>query len=103
MRSSRQGNDNWYMLDMDECRALMRRHGLIGQKCARKVKQIITGSVSFDNWEWGVTLFANDALEFKKLFYEMRFDEVSARYGDFGDFYVGDLLTEERVAHMLRV
>ncbi|SFI91198.1 chlorite dismutase [Paenibacillus sp. UNC496MF] len=103
MNKRRQGSDNWYMLSMDERKEMMRSHGMIGRKYAGKVKQIITGSVGFDNWEWGVTLFADEALQFKKLVYEMRFDEVSARFGDFGDFYVGNRLTEEKVAEMLRV
>lgn len=64
----------------------MASHGLIGRGYAGKVKQVITGSVGFDDWEWGVTLFAEDPLQFKKLVYEMRFDEVSARYGEFGPF-----------------
>lgn len=102
MNKRREGNDNWYMLDMDTRKSLMRSHGMIGRKYAGKVKQIITGSVGFDDWEWGVTLFAEDALEFKKLVYEMRFDEVSARYGDFGSFYVGNLLTGEVLARMLQ-
>ncbi|MFD0715210.1 hydrogen peroxide-dependent heme synthase [Paenibacillus sp. GCM10027626] len=97
MNKRREGNDNWYMLSMDERRSLMRSHGMIGRKYAGKVKQIITGSVGFDMWEWGVTLFADDALQFKKLVYEMRFDEVSARYGEFGDFYIGNLLTGDKV------
>lgn len=71
----------------------MRSHGLIGRDYAGKVRQIVTGSVGFDDWEWGVTLYAQDPLQFKKLVYEMRFDEVSARYGDFGDFYVGNAIT----------
>lgn len=103
MNKRRSGNDNWYMLSMDERRAMMRSHGMIGRQYAGKVKQIITGSVGFDNWEWGVTLFADEALQFKKLVYEMRFDEVSARFGDFGDFYVGNLLTSEQALDMLRV
>ncbi len=77
---------------MEERRELMKSHGLIGRSYAGKVKQVITGSVGFDDWEWGVTLFADDALQFKKLVYEMRFDEVSARYGEFGNFYIGNLL-----------
>ncbi|MCU6709835.1 heme-dependent peroxidase [Paenibacillus sp. J5C_2022] len=103
MNKRRSGNDNWYMLDMEERRAMMRSHGMIGRKYAGKVKQIITGSVGLDNWEWGVTLFANDALQFKKLVYEMRFDEVSARFGDFGDFYVGNLLDDEKVDELLSI
>ena len=97
MDKKRDGNDNWYMLPMEERRSLMRSHGMIGRSYAGKVKQVITGSVGFDDYEWGVTLFADDALQFKKLVYEMRFDEVSARYGDFGTFFVGNILEEDKV------
>ncbi|SFT01317.1 hydrogen peroxide-dependent heme synthase [Paenibacillus sp. BC26] len=103
MNKRREGNDNWYMLSMDERRTMMRSHGMIGRTYAGKVKQIITGSVGFDNWEWGVTLFADDALQFKKLVYEMRFDEVSARFGDFGDFYVGNRMTDEKLQALLAI
>jgi peroxiredoxin len=103
MDKRRQGNDNWYMLPMDKRRELMRSHGMIGRKYADKVKQIITGSVGFDDYEWGVTLFSDDVLQFKKLVYEMRFDEVSARYGEFGSFFVGNLLEEDAVAKFLHV
>lgn len=103
MNKKREGSDNWYMLGMDERRAMMRSHGMIGRKYAGLVKQLITGSVGLDDWEWGVTLFADDALQFKKLVYEMRFDEVSARYGEFGEFFVGNLLTPDKLAEMLSV
>ncbi|MGM0830795.1 MAG: hydrogen peroxide-dependent heme synthase [Bacillota bacterium] len=103
MDKRRQGNENWYMLPMEERRDMMRSHGMIGRQYAGKVKQIITGSVGFDDYEWGVTLFADDVLQFKKLVYEMRFDEVSARYGEFGTFYVGNLLKEESIAKFLHV
>ncbi|MBU5441481.1 hydrogen peroxide-dependent heme synthase [Paenibacillus sp. MSJ-34] len=103
MNKKRDLSDNWYMLSMDERREMMRSHGLIGRSYAGKVKQIITGSVGLDDWEWGVTLFSDDALQFKKLVYEMRFDEVSARFGEFGSFYVGNLLTEEKFDQMLHV
>jgi hydrogen peroxide-dependent heme synthase len=103
MDKRRQGNDNWYMLPMDERKSLMRSHGMIGRQYAGKVKQIITGSVGFDDYEWGVTLFADDVLQFKKLIYEMRFDEVSARYGEFGSFFVGNLLNEDRVSSYLDI
>jgi chlorite dismutase len=103
MNKRRQGDDNWYMLGMEERKNMMRSHGMIGRSYAGKVKQIITGSVGLDDWEWGVTLFADDALQFKKLVYEMRFDEVSARYGDFGDFYVGNLLDQALFNDLLRV
>jgi peroxiredoxin len=103
MNKRRSGSDNWYMLSMEERRKMMHSHGMIGRSYAGRVKQIITGSVGLDDWEWGVTLFADDALTFKKLVYEMRFDEVSARYGDFGSFYVGNLLDVDKCKAMLRV
>lgn len=103
MNKKRQGNDNWYMLSIDERRNFMRNHGMIGRKYAGKVKQIITGSVGFDDWEWGVTLFADDALTFKKLVYEMRFDETSARFAEFGPFFVGNRLDEERIVKLLEI
>ena len=80
---------NWYTLSMDERRQLMRGHGMVGRKFAGQVKQIISGSVGFDDWEWGVSLFADDPLVFKKLIYEMRFDDASALYAEFGQFFVG--------------
>ena len=80
---------NWYEVPMAERQRLMHEHGLVGRRYADCVKQIITGSIGFDDWEWGVDLFADDPLVFKKLIYEMRFDEVSAVYALFGSFYVG--------------
>lgn len=97
MDKKREGEDNWYSLPIDKRRELMKAHGMTGRQYAGKVKQIITGSTGLDDWEWGVTLFAHDALQFKKLVYEMRFDEVSARYGDFGAFYVGNILEPEKI------
>jgi hydrogen peroxide-dependent heme synthase len=86
----RRGEDkNWYQVPMAERQQLMHEHGMIGRRYAGEVKQIITGSIGFDDWEWGVDLFADDPLVFKKLIYEMRFDEVSAIYALFGTFYVG--------------
>lgn len=101
MNKRRSGNENWYTLSVDERREMMHSHGLIGRSYAGKVKQLITGSVGLDDWEWGVTLFAEDPLQFKKIVYEMRFDEVSARYGDFGAFYVGNILTESGIERLL--
>ena len=80
---------NWYGLPIEERQRQMNEHGLVGRRYAGEVKQIITGSIGFDDWEWGVDLFADDPLVFKKLIYEMRFDEVSAVYAQFGHFYVG--------------
>jgi chlorite dismutase len=80
---------NWYQVTLAERQRMMHEHGLIGRRYADSVKQIISGSIGFDDWEWGVDLFADDPLVFKKLIYEMRFDEVSAVYAQFGSFYVG--------------
>ena len=80
---------NWYTLPLEERARQMNDHGLVGRRYAGEVKQIITGSIGFDDWEWGVDLFADDPLVFKKLIYEMRFDHVSAVYALFGQFYVG--------------
>jgi len=80
---------NWYTLPIEERQRQMHEHGMIGRRYAGTVKQIITGSIGFDDWEWGVDLFADDPLVFKKLIYEMRFDEVSAVYAAFGTFVVG--------------
>lgn len=86
----RRGEDkNWYTLPIEERARQMNEHGLVGRRYAGEVKQIITGSIGFDDWEWGVDLFADDPLVFKRLIYEMRFDEVSAVYALFGHFYVG--------------
>ena len=103
MDKKRDGNDNWYMLSMEERKKLMYAHGLIGRSYAGKIKQIITGSVGLDDHEWGVTLFSDDMLQFKKIVYEMRFDEVSARYGEFGEFLVGNLLDNEKLVKLLTV
>jgi chlorite dismutase len=80
---------NWYEVSLAERQRMMHEHGLIGRRYADSVRQIITGSIGLDDWEWGVDLFAEDPVTFKKLIYEMRFDEVSAVYALFGSFYVG--------------
>jgi hydrogen peroxide-dependent heme synthase len=80
---------NWYSLPIEERGRQMEEHGAVGRRYAGKVQQIITGSIGFDDWEWGVDLFAPEPLVFKKLIYEMRFDQVSAEYALFGQFFVG--------------
>lgn len=89
MNKMRGEEKNWYMAPITERQRMMREHGVIGRKYGEQVTQIISGSIGFDDWEWGVDLFADDPLVFKKLVYEMRFDEASALYGQFGAFYVG--------------
>ncbi len=68
---------------------MMREHGMIGRHYTGKVTQVISGSIGYDDWEWGVDLFAQDPLVFKKLIYEMRFDEASAKFAEFGPFFTG--------------
>ena len=92
---------NWYREPMATRQRLMHEHGMIGRRYAGEVRQIITGSIGFDDWEWGVDLFAEDPLVFKKLIYEMRFDEVSAVYALFGTFYVGLRVAAAGLAELL--
>jgi chlorite dismutase len=92
MSKRRDAGQNWYTLSLDERSRLMQAHGLTGRRYAGKVQQVITGAIGLDAWEWGVTLFAKEPLDFKKLVTDMRFDEVSARYAEFGDFYVGRII-----------
>jgi peroxiredoxin len=80
---------NWYMLPFEERGKLMLEHGKVGRSFHGLVTQVISGSIGFDDWEWGVDLYADDPLVFKKLIYEMRFDEASAKYAAFGPFYTG--------------
>jgi peroxiredoxin len=94
---------NWYQVPMPERQRQMQDHGEIGRRYAGKVRQIISGSIGFDDWEWGVDLFADDPLIFKKLIYEMRFDEVSAVYALFGTFYVGRRIAGNEIGTLLEV
>ena len=89
MDKKRGEDKNWYQLPITARQQMMRAHGMIGRRYAGQVTQIISGSIGFDDWEWGIDLFADDPLVFKKLVYEMRFDEASAVYGLFGAFYLG--------------
>jgi peroxiredoxin len=98
MNKRRGEHRNWYQLPIEERQRLMHDHGMIGRRYAGRVTQIISGSVGFDDWEWGVDLFADDPLVFKKLIYEMRFDESSALYAEFGPFYVGIRLAPDELA-----
>jgi hydrogen peroxide-dependent heme synthase len=92
---------NWYTAPISERQRMMQEHGAIGRRYAEDVRQIISGSIGFDDWEWGVDLFAENPLVFKKLIYEMRFDEASAVYAAFGAFYVGVRLPSEQLSRWL--
>ncbi|MCY4489220.1 MAG: heme-dependent peroxidase [Deltaproteobacteria bacterium] len=92
---------NWYEAPFAERQRMMADHGFIGRRYAGQVTQIISGSIGFDDWEWGVDLFADDPVVFKKLIYEMRFDEASALYGLFGPFYLGLQFRAEELGTLL--
>jgi peroxiredoxin len=89
MNKKRDGNDNWYATPYDARAKMMLEHGKIGRSFHGQVTQVISGSIGFDDWEWGVDLYADHPLVFKKLVYAMRFDEASARFGEFGRFWTG--------------
>jgi chlorite dismutase len=89
MSRKRGESDNWYDLPFDRRREMMEEHGEHGREFAGRIKQVIASSVGLDDWEWGVTLFSDDAKDLKDVVYELRFDEASARYSEFGPFYVG--------------
>ena len=89
MNKRRGESVNWYSEPFERRASMMREHGMIGRHYSGKVTQVISGSIGYDDWEWGVDLFAQDPLVFKKLIYEMRFDEASAKFAEFGPFYTG--------------
>jgi len=89
MNKKRGEVNNWFGLDFEERRKLMAGHAKVGRTWAGKIRQLITGSTGLDEHEWGVTLFAKDTMDIKNIVYEMRFDEVTVKYGEFGDFYIG--------------
>ena len=88
MSKRRAAADNWYMLDFATRKRLMGGHARVGRKYSGRVSQLITGSTGLDEWEWGVTLMAHQVDALKEIVYEMRFDEVTARFGEFGPFFV---------------
>ncbi len=92
---------NWYTVPFADRQRMMHEHGMIGRRYGDQVKQIITGSIGMDDWEWGVDLFADDPVVFKKLIYEMRFDEVSAIYALFGQFFIALRLPIEKLPNWL--
>jgi chlorite dismutase len=101
MNKRRGESRNWYAVPVEERGRMMRDHGMIGRHYAGTVTQIISGSIGYDDWEWGVDLFADDPVVFKKLIYEMRFDEASAWYAEFGPFYTGLQFSAEELPRFL--
>jgi chlorite dismutase len=92
MSKRREQGANWYELPFDERKRLMAGHARVGRQYSGRILQLITGSTGIDDWEWGVTLLADDPVALKDIVSEMRFDPVSSRYADFGPFYTGLLL-----------
>jgi len=97
MSKRRNVGQNWYMLPYDEREQLMRGHGKTGRTFAGRVLQLITGSAGLDDWEWGVTLFAERPDDLKDVVYTMRFDEASAIYAEFGPFFTGVVVPIEQL------
>ncbi len=102
MNKQRGDQENWYLLDFDARKKYMAGHAITGRKFQSTVRQLVTGAIGLDDWEWGVTLFADDPFYFKKLLYEMRYDEASARFGEFGKFYIGLRLEPDQLFSRLR-
>ena len=101
MNRLRGEDKNFYTQPIEARQLQMEQHGMVGRRYAGKVQQIITGSIGFDDWEWGVDLFGDDPLVFKHLIYDMRFDEVSAVYALFGTFYVGIRVPVAKLGELL--
>ena len=100
MSKRRDAEDNWYRLDYEARLALMHEHGASGRRFAGRVLQLVTGSTGLDDFEWGVTLFATAPDDLKECVHRMRFDEVSARYANFGPFYTGIIAPIEEVLNL---
>lgn len=103
MSKKRETGQNWYALDFERRKELMKGHAKVGRTYSGRILQLITGSTGLDEMEWGVTLFAKTTSEIKAIVYEMRFDEVSALYADFGDFFIGLQMTPDQLLARLDV
>ncbi len=103
MSKKRDLADNWYSLTFEQRRELMGGHARVGRQWHGKIRQLITGSTGLDLMEWGVTLLAHDAFHVKGIVYQMRFDEVSARFAEFGDFYIGIQLPADELLRRVQL
>jgi chlorite dismutase len=97
MSKRREAEHNWFSLPFEQRKELMYEHGASGRKFAGRVLQLITGSTGVDDFEWGVTLFAQRPDDLKEVVYTMRFDTASALYAEFGPFYTGLLAEDDEV------
>jgi chlorite dismutase len=103
MSKRRAVGQNWYALDFKKRRELMGGHMRVGRTYAGRVRQLVTGSTGLDDWEWGVSLFAHNPSDIKAIVYEMRFDEVTHTYGEFGPFFNGLPLPLKEIYHRLQL
>jgi chlorite dismutase len=103
MSKMRQGDQNWYLLPFETRAELMSHHGRSGMKFAGKVSQVITASTGLDDWEWGVTLWSRNPSYLKDIVYTMRFDESSAKYALFGDFYFGYIMPAAELIETVKI
>jgi peroxiredoxin len=103
MNKKRKVGENWFLLDFEERSRLMTEHGRTGMTFGGKVTQLITVGLGLDDWEWGVTLWARNPEFLKEIVYRMRFDEASARYAEFGPFYVSYVTPPAEVLKHCRV
>ncbi|MBI3882363.1 MAG: chlorite dismutase family protein [Verrucomicrobia bacterium] len=103
MNKKRNLGDNWYALDFDTRKKLMGSHAKTGRKYAGRISQLITAATGLDDWEWGVTLIAHQADAVKEIVHEMRFDEVTARFGDFGEFFINLRLNPAQIWEHLKL
>jgi hydrogen peroxide-dependent heme synthase len=103
MNKKRDVSENWFLLPFDERNRLMAEHGRTGMTFGGRVTQLITVALGFDDWEWGVTLWARRPEFLKEIVYRMRFDEASARYAEFGPFYVSYVMTPAEILQHCRI
>lgn len=101
MDKRRTPGQNWYALGLERRAELMHAHGTVGRRYAGRIQQVISGSVGLADWEWAVTLWSADPLCFKSIITEMRYDEASAEYAEFGSFFVGKRLPADGLETLL--
>lgn len=103
MNKIRDPHANWYLEPFSKRSELMSEHATSGIKFAGRVSQLITASTGFDDWEWGVTLWSRAPEYIKEIVYTMRFDKASAKYAEFGPFYIGYVMSAEDVLRHLQI
>jgi len=103
MSKARRDKDNWYRLSFEERKELMLEHGVSGRRFADRITQLITTCTGIDDWEWGVTLFSRDLKAIRDIVYELRYDQASAIYGEFGPFYIGIRIQPEQLSAALNI